>query len=75
MYRLRYQGLTYFAKRIREPMDSTYKDLQTVEVKMKLSANHYVKLKQYTSIFLIKIKKKIKTSIFYAHWITEKEIK
>lgn len=42
MDRLRYQGLTYFSKRIRDPMDSTYKDLQTVEAKMKLPANHYV---------------------------------
>ena len=57
MDRLRYQGLTYFAKRIRDPMDSTYKDLQTVEVKMKY-------LYCIPLYFSLKLKRKLKRQYF-----------
>ena len=55
--KLRYQGLIYFAKTIRDPSESTYKDLQTVKLKIKLPANQYVNLNSVHLCFLFKTKK------------------
>ena len=53
----RYHGLIYFAETIRDPADSTSKDLHTVEFEVKLSLNQYVNLNSVHLCFPIKIKK------------------
>ena len=58
MDRLRYQELIYFVKTTRDPANVTYKDLKTVEFKIKPSANQYVNLNNIHVCFTIKIKKK-----------------
>ena len=57
MDRLRYQGFIYIVKAIRDPADTTYKDLPTVESKIKLFVNQCVNLNSVHLCFLIKIKK------------------
>ena len=63
MDRLRYQGLIYFVKTISEPVNLTQEDLQTVEFRIKLSANQYVNLNSIHVCFTIKIKRKLKTLV------------
>ena len=55
--RQRYQGLIYFTKTIRNLAGSNHKDLQTIEFKIKLIANQYMKLNSVHLCLPINIKK------------------
>ena len=57
MDRLRHQSLIYFAKAIRDMADTTLKDLQTTEFKIKLPVGQYMNLNSVHLCFLIKVKK------------------
>lgn len=58
MVRLKYQRFIYFVKTIRDPVDSTYKNLQTAEFKIKLTGNQYVNLNRVHLCFPIKLRRK-----------------
>ena len=79
MDRLRHQGLIYFAKTIRDIADTTLKDLQTEEFKIKLPVGQCMNLNSVHLCFLIKVKKNtaktknidvnmIIINNFFTHW-------
>ena len=82
---LRHQGLLYFAQTIKDTTDSTYKDLQTVKLDIRLPTNQHVNLNSYKLCFPIKIKKKTTTATntdanmvtfnnLFAHWLKVIEV-
>lgn len=42
--KITYREMIYFLEKVRQPADSTFKDLQTAEFKIELRANQYIYL-------------------------------
>ena len=56
--KITYREMIYFLEKVRQPADSTFKDLQTAEFKIELRANQYIYLNSAIFVFLTKFKKR-----------------